>query len=78
MPSVRPSRPIGARVFVLLPAPGAQLDDAVGDPPIQATDQGEGELGHGRGVLARAVRDVDAALARDDDVDVADRRRRRE
>ena len=57
------------RVLLLVPTAGAQVGDVVRDPPVEREDQPERELGHGDGVPARAVRDVDAADRRGGDVD---------
>ena len=50
------------RVFLLVPLPGAQLGDVVGHAAIEREHQRERQLRDRDRVLARTVRDVDAAL----------------
>ena len=49
------------RVLPLVPHPGAQLGDVVGNAAIEREQQAERELRDGDGVLARTVRHVDTA-----------------
>ena len=56
--AVQPAR---LRVLLLVPAPGAQVGDVVGNAAVEREDQAERELRDGDRVPARAVRDVDAA-----------------
>ena len=76
----QPERPAeqSARLgeLLLVPAPAAQIDDVVRNAAIERQHQREGELGHRDGVLARAVRHVDAAARRGRDVDRVDARSR--
>ena len=60
-----------ARVLVFFPEPRTQRVHRVRHAPVEAADEGEGELGDGLRVPARSLRDVDPALAREGDVDVA-------
>ncbi|HZB46533.1 MAG TPA: NAD(P)-dependent oxidoreductase, partial [Pyrinomonadaceae bacterium] len=49
------------RELFLVPAPFAERDDVVGDSAVEREDERQRQLGDGDGVLAGAVRDVDAA-----------------
>jgi hypothetical protein len=64
-----PVHALGLPVLAALPAPGPERGDGIGDPPVQRYDHRHDELGDRAGVPARAVRDVDALLARGSDVD---------
>ena len=60
------------RVFLLVPRPGAQLSDVVGDASIEREDQSHRQLGDRDRILAGAIRHVDAALRRGGHVDGVD------
>src|SRR3954468_1349895 len=64
--SVEPAR---FRILLLVPRAGPQIGDVVGHAAIERQQQRERELGDGDGVLAGAVRHVDAALRCRGDVD---------
>ena len=70
-------QPLGLAVLLPLPLAGAQRRDRVRDAAVERDDQPEDELGDRRRVLARAVGDVDAALARGAHVDRVEARRPR-
>ena len=63
-PSVWPYRPCAFEYSFLFHFPARRSATLSGHPAIERQDQREGELGDGDGVLARAVRDVDAARRR--------------
>ena len=65
-PAEQPAR---FRVLLFVPRTRAQLRNVVRDAAIEREQQRERELGDGNRVLARTVRDVDAALRRRRDVD---------
>ena len=54
-------QPSGASVFLLVPAPVAQVFDILADSAIQPENQRKGQFRHGDSVLARAVGHQDAA-----------------
>ena len=61
----QPQRPAldagGLRELLLVPLPGTKRRDVVGNAAVEREQQAECELGDSDGVLARTVRDVDAA-----------------
>ena len=57
------------RVLLLVPGAGAQIGHVVRHPAVDREQQRERELGHRDRILARAVRDVDAAPGRGRDID---------
>src|SRR3954468_2236754 len=68
-PERAPVEPARFRILLLVPRPGAQIGDVVGHAAIERQQQREREFGDRDGVLAGAVRHVDAALRCRRDVD---------
>ena len=64
-----PIQPLRVREFLLVPPARAQFGDVVGHTAIQREDQGKRKLRHGNGILAGAVRHVDAAGRSARDID---------
>src|SRR5581483_8492928 len=52
--------PLRLAVLTLVPHAVAEVDRVVDHAAVEGEEEREGELGDGDGVLARAVRDVDA------------------
>ena len=72
MPKVRPGQPAGLAEFLLAPGAVAEGHGGIDDAAVGGDEQPDGQFGHGGGVLAGAVGDVDAALAGGGEVDRID------
>ena len=63
-PERHPVQALRLRVLLLVPLAAQEIGHVVGDPPVEGDQQPEGQFRHSDRVLAGAVRDVDAPLAR--------------